>query len=308
MKRSVSSYLMLFLKGIGMGAADVIPGVSGGTIAFMTGIYNELIQSIKSIDLEAAKLLFTGKIKQFWEKINGNFLVAVFAGVLLSIFTLAKVMVYLLDNHPIAVWSFFFGLIISSVYFIVRGIDAKKWSYLIPTVAGVLFGATICLLSPAQTPDALWFIFLCGAIAICAMILPGISGSFILLLLGKYDYVLNAASTFNIGILLIFLIGAIIGIISFSHFLSWLLKKYYNGTLLFLAGLMVGSLLKVWPWQRSVIADIAEVSRPVWPTNFTGDPQIAQAIIWAIVGAMIVFTLEFISIKMKKQKQCKPLK
>ena len=277
-----------------MGAADVIPGVSGGTIAFLTGIYEELINSIKSINLASFKLLFSGKIKEFWKAINGWFLVAVFSGVLISIFSLAKLMQYLLVNHPIAIWSFFFGLILVSIFFILREIKGFKWTYLLSFLIGAGVGAMICLVSPSETSNSLWFIFLCGAIAICAMILPGISGSFILLLLGKYAFMMEAVSSFNITILLIFVVGAVIGILSFSHLLSWLLKKYYNGTLCLLTGLMAGSLIKVWPWK--VMLD-SGVDRPVPPSSFAGEPLVGQAVVWMVVGALLITVIELVAIR-----------
>ena len=182
---------MVTVKGICMGAADVIPGVSGGTIAFMTGIYDTLVGSISSINTEAVKLLFTGKFGQFWKHINGNFLLSLVAGILVSILSLAKLMQYLLNYHPIQTWAFFFGLIVASSIFILKGIDNWKVKDFIQLVFGIVLGVAICTLSPTETPDGLWFIFISGAIAICAMILPGISGSFILLILGKYEYMMG---------------------------------------------------------------------------------------------------------------------
>ena len=243
--RKFSSYAMITLKGIGMGAADVIPGVSGGTIAFLTGIYEELLGSIKSINTQAFKLLFTGKLGQFWKHINGNFLISLILGIGISFFSLAKLMQYLMANEPIPLWSFFFGLIIASAILILKDIDLTKIKHLLALALGIAAGAAICLISPTETPNDLWFIFLCGAIAICAMILPGISGSFILLLLGKYEYMLKALTV----LILTFVVGAAIGIVSFSHFLTWLLKKYHVTTISALAGIMIGSLVKVWPWQ-----------------------------------------------------------
>lgn len=274
-----------------MGAADVIPGVSGGTIAFLTGIYSELIESIRSIDLTAIKLLFTGKIGAFWKKINGNFLISVVLGILISFFSLAKLMTYLMVYHPIPLWAFFFGLIVSSAIFILR--DIKKWkiSNVLSLVAGMAIGATICLVSPSETPDSLWFIFICGAVAVCAMILPGISGSFILLLLGKYAYMLDALSAIKIIPIIVFAVGAVVGIVGFSHLLSWLLKKFYTVAICLLSGFMIGSLIKVWPWQTTIEAG---VSRPAVPSL-----DIPEAIIFFIIGVSLVFIIELIAKKMK---------
>lgn len=289
-------------KGMCMGAADVIPGVSGGTIAFIMGIYAELLDSIKSVNGEALKLLLKGKIGVFWKHINGTFLASLFAGILISVFSLAKLMKYLLEFHPVPLWSFFFGLILASAVYILKGLD--KWSIrnIISLLVGVAIGAFICLASPGQTPDALWFIFLSGAIAICAMILPGISGSFILLLLGKYAFVMEAVSTLNIPVLVVFAAGACIGIVCFSHFLSWLLKKFYMLTIALLSGFMIGSLLKVWPWK--VPGAQEGFDYPALPGTFeqvTGaDPQLFMSIGFMVLGLAIVLLIEFMAAKGEK--------
>ena len=289
-------------KGMCMGAADVIPGVSGGTIAFIMGIYAELLDSIKSVNGEALKLLLKGKIGAFWKHINGTFLASLFAGILISVFSLAKLMKYLLEFHPVPLWSFFFGLILASAVYILKGLD--KWSIrnIISLLVGVAIGAFICLASPGQTPDALWFIFLSGAIAICAMILPGISGSFILLLLGKYAFVMEAVSTLNIPVLIVFAAGACIGIVCFSHFLSWLLKKFYMLTIALLSGFMIGSLLKVWPWK--VPGAQEGFDYPALPGTFeqvTGaDPQLFMSIGFMVLGLAIVLLIEFMASKGEK--------
>ncbi|MBQ2912525.1 MAG: DUF368 domain-containing protein [Bacteroidales bacterium] len=285
-----------------MGAADVIPGVSGGTIAFIMGIYAELLDSIKSVNGEALKLLLKGKIGAFWKHINGTFLASLFAGILISVFSLAKLMKYLLEFHPVPLWSFFFGLILASAVYILKGLD--KWSIrnIISLLVGVAIGAFICLASPGQTPDALWFIFLSGAIAICAMILPGISGSFILLLLGKYAFVMEAVSTLNIPVLVVFAAGACIGIVCFSHFLSWLLKKFYMLTIALLSGFMIGSLLKVWPWKVPGAQEGFDF--PALPGTFeqvTGaDPQLLMSIGFMVLGLAIVLLIEFMASKGEK--------
>jgi len=289
-------------KGMCMGAADVIPGVSGGTIAFIMGIYAELLDSIKSVNGEALKLLLKGKIGAFWKHINGTFLASLFAGILISVFSLAKLMKYLLEFHPVPLWSFFFGLILASAVYILKGLD--KWSIrnIISLLVGVAIGAFICLASPGQTPDALWFIFLSGAIAICAMILPGISGSFILLLLGKYAFVMEAVSTLNIPVLVVFAAGAGIGIVCFSHFLSWLLKKFYMLTIALLSGFMIGSLLKVWPWKVPGVQEGFDY--PALPGTFeqvTGaDPQLLMSIGFMVLGLAIVLLIEFMAAKGEK--------
>lgn len=296
-------YILTFFKGLAMGAADVIPGVSGGTIAFLTGIYSELLNSIKSISLNNLKLIFKGKFKEFSDAVNLKFLMAVGGGILISIFSLARLMQYLLVHHPIPLWSFFMGLIGASAIYVLK--DIKKWTVadIISLFAGIAVAAWICLVSPSQTTEAYWFVFISGVIAICAMILPGISGSFILLLMGKYAFIMKAVTDLNIPVLIIFAAGAAIGIISFSHFLTWLLKKYYKPTLCVLAGFMIGSLVKVWPWKR-VIDEASHIDRPVLPGQFetiTGEPaQLGLALLFIAIGFSIVFIIEFMAKSLKK--------
>lgn len=297
------NYLMLVLKGIGMGAADVIPGVSGGTIAFITGIYEELIGSIRSFDLTALRKLLRLDLKGFWKHINGGFLFSVLAGIGISIFSLAKVMKYLLDTHPIFVWSFFFGLIIASAWLVAR--EVKKWGVgtIVALIAGTAAAYMITVISPASTPDAWWFIMLSGAIAVCAMILPGISGAFILLLMGKYAYIIGAVSTFNIPVLLLFVVGAVVGIISFSHLLSWLLAKHHGMTVALLTGFMVGSLNKIWPWKQiletytdshGVVQPLVE--RNILPGTFeqlNGQPaMLGWALFFMAAGFLLIWGIE----------------
>lgn len=300
---------MLVLKGCAMGAADVVPGVSGGTIAFITGIYEKLINSIKSIDLQALKLLLTFKLAEFWKKINGTFLLSVVGGIAISIFSLAKLMTWLLVNHPIYIWSFFFGLIIISSVLVAK--EIKKWDIftIISLLAGAAAAYTITVMSPASTPNTWWFIILSGAIAICAMILPGISGAFILLLLGKYTYILTAVSNLDVGTILLFVVGAVAGIISFSHLLSWLLKNYHTLTVALLTGFMVGSLNKVWPWKHTLetYIDTHGVEQVLVETNvspgkfaeITGsDPLIWQAIVMCVAGILLIGGIEYIGKKL----------
>lgn len=249
--RKLSDYLVLALKGMAMGAADVVPGVSGGTIAFITGIYKEFVGSINSVNLESLKLLFKGRFNEFWTAINGNFLLAVALGVAASIFSLATVMKYLLGAFPVQTWAVFFGLVSASVVLIAK--DVKGWTLMnvLQVVLGIAAGVVLCTISPAQTPDSLWFVFLCGMIAICAMVLPGISGSFILVLLGKYEMIIGAVSDLNLVILGTFAVGALIGIVSFCKFLTFVLNKAYKATVLVMLGFIIGSLVKIWPWSAS---------------------------------------------------------
>ena len=299
---NLKKYLMVTLKGACMGAADVIPGVSGGTIAFIMGIYDEFVGSIASINAEAMKLLFKGQFKAFWKHINGTFLVSIVLGIGISVVLLAGLMQTLLTVYPIQTWAFFFGLIVASSIFILRGISGWKLREILFLIFGGVLGVTVCTLSPTQTPDALWFIFLSGAIAICAMILPGISGSFILLILGKYQYIMAAISGLvagenfgqNLLILCVFLVGAVVGILGFSKFLHWLLARWNKETLIVLAGFIIGSLVKVWPWSNAEA--LAQAER-------AGDLQIGWAILFALIGFSLVTGIEIAGKFIGKKKE-----
>ena len=309
------NYIMVAVKGACMGAADVIPGVSGGTIAFITGLYDKLLASINAIDSPAVKLFFTGKFKEFWKHINGGFLLSLFCGILFSVMTLAGLMQYLLEFHPIQTWAFFFGLIVASSIFILRGIEGWNLKAVLFLVLGVILGVTVCTLSPTTTPDALWFIFLSGAIAICAMILPGISGSFILLILGKYQYIMSTISGLTSGnaigesmvVLGVFAVGAVCGILAFSRFLHWLLGKFHKETLIVLAGFIIGSLVKVWPWnnmdaivlsqfpEAATFAEAADnpLSRMIYSDYLNQvDMMTGSAILFALIGFFLVTGIE----------------
>ena len=292
MNRNLKDYGLLLLKGMGMGAADVVPGVSGGTIAFIVGIYEELIDSIKSINGASLKLLFTGKIAAFWKAINANFLLSIVAGIGISIFSLAKIITWLLVTHPILVWAFFFGLVLASTWFVSKDI---KLCFII----GAVIAYYITVATPAETPTNLLFIFLCGAIAICAMILPGISGSFILVLLGKYFYIMEAVKTFNIPVMLVFICGAALGITSFSRILSFALRRFHDITIAVLAGFMLGSLNKVWPWKETIetYTDNHGVIKPLVEANILPDQLVWEAVGLMIFGFAIVYFLEKLSMK-----------
>ena len=336
--RTLKEYIGIGIKGACMGAADVIPGVSGGTIAFITGIYDEFVGSIARVDAEAVKLLFKGKIRDFWKHINGWFLLSVIAGIGTSIVALAGLMQMLLSDHPIQTWAFFFGLIVASSIFILRGISDWKLRDVLFVIFGIILGVVVCTLSPTETPDALWFIFLSGAIAICAMILPGISGSFILLILGKYQFIMGAISGLVAGeefgrnalIIAVFLIGAVVGILGFSKFLHWLLARWNKETLIVLAGFIIGSLVKVWPWSNTeaivcsqfpAVATLGEVADKAAESGIGAevaqkafdaaveahasmiDPQIFSAVLFALIGFSLVTGIEIVGKIMKKGKQ-----
>ena len=322
--RKLKDYLMVGVKGACMGAADVIPGVSGGTIAFITGIYDEFVGSIARVDAEAVRLLLKGKIRDFWKHINGTFLLSVVAGIGVSVVSLAGLMQMLLSDYPVQTWAFFFGLIVASSLFILRGISGWKALDGGLLALGVVLGVTVCTLSPTQTPDALWFIFISGAIAICAMILPGISGSFILLILGKYQYIMGAISGLtteenfsqNLVIIAVFLVGAVFGILSFSKFLHWLLARWNKETLIVLAGFIIGSLVKVWPWsnaeaivcsQNPELALMAENLEGGLPAELVSqymagaDLHIAGAVVFALIGFSLVTGVEIVGKMLSKK-------
>jgi putative membrane protein len=301
--RRPKDYLLLYLKGVSMGGADVIPGVSGGTIAFISGIYEELINSIKSIDATAFKLLLTFKVREFWKQINGGFLITVLAGILTSLLSLARLMTYLLEHHPIAIWSFFFGLILVSSPLIMRDIHRWHMGTVIAFLLGIVVAYVITVLSPTETPTNLPFIFFCGALAICAMILPGISGAFVLLLIGKYEYMITALIEFNLPVVLVFALGCFIGLVGFSHVLSWILTHYRYPTLALLAGFMIGSLNKVWPWKEVVAyrfnhegLQVPAFDKSVWPARYMEvtqqDPKVFYAILFAAAGIFLVVAIE----------------
>ena len=329
--KSLLSYIGIAVKGACMGAADVIPGVSGGTIAFIMGIYDRFVGAIAAINAEALKLLLRGRFREFWRHIDGGFLLSLILGIGISVVGLAGLMQMLLADFPIQTWAFFFGLIVASSIFILRGISGWAWKDGGFLALGVVLGVVICTLSPTQTPDALWFIFLSGAIAICAMILPGISGSFILLILGKYQYIMGTITTLvgNIGalwgsseasstlfweslaVMAVFGVGAVVGILGFSKFLHWLLARWNKETLIVLAGFIIGSLVKVWPWSnteaivRSQFPEVADLAEAAEISRYQSliDPQIWSAVIFAIVGFCLVSGIEIIGKFIAKKNQ-----
>lgn len=306
-------YLLLYLKGIGMGSADVVPGVSGGTIAFITGIYEQLLNSIRSVDATALGFLRKFQIKALWEHVNGTFLIVLFAGIATSVISLAKIITHLLSENPIQVWSFFFGLIVISALIILR--EIKQWNFgvIIAIVAGIAAAYFITSSTPAETPEAKWFLFIAGAVAICAMILPGISGAFILLLFGKYEYVLTAVKELKIADILIFGLGCIVGLLSFARLVSWLFNKFHNLTVGVLSGFMIGSLYKVWPWKKALetyvdrhgeIKPLYEVN--ILPNNYlaeTGnEPFFIEAIGFAAGGFLLVLAIDRLAAYLRPQQ------
>ena len=276
-----------------MGAANVIPGVSGGTIAFITGIYERLVGAINNVDSRAVRMLLKLRLKEFWKHIDGTFLLWLLLGVLIATFSLAKLMTVLLNTFPVQTWAFFFGLIIASSILILRDMKGWKGSDALYLVLGGVLGVVVCTLSPTQTPDTLWFIFLCGMVSICAMILPGISGSFLLLVMGKYEYIMLAIDgllhfdAHSIAVVLVFGLGCVVGILAFAKLLHFLLGRWNRQTILILSGFILGSLVKVWPWSNTAAIEAAGL-----PAE--GLPLWGAALLWCIVGAALVLTLEWL--------------
>ena len=306
--RKLKDYLLLLLKGLAMGGADVVPGVSGGTIAFITGIYEELLNSIKAVNLVSLKLLFTGRFKEFWQAINGTFLLVLFSGILISIKSLASLLIFLKDVHPIQLWSFFFGLIMVSAIVVLRQIKEWKWHVILVGLVGILIAFIITTLTPAQTSDSPLMIIFSGALAISAMILPGISGAFILLILGKYEFILTGLSELDFAVIGLFLLGCVIGLVSFVRVVSWLLSKYHDAAIAVLAGFMMGSLNKLWPWKQTLEyrlnshgEQVPLIDENILPHRYyeiTGnDPVIIQAVLFMAIGFFIVVIIEKIALR-----------
>ena len=310
--RTFKDWFVLYLKGMGMGGADVVPGVSGGTIAFISGIYEELIHSIKSLDLSAIRLLLKFQFREFWSAINGSFLLVLVLGIGTSIVSLAKLITFLLQEFPIQVWSFFFGLIIISALSVGTQIRKKNWISVISGLLGIAIAFGITSATPAVTPEDLWFILICGMVAICAMILPGISGSFVLLIFGKYEYILNALKDIELAIILTFILGCIIGILSSARLISWLLNKQHDLTIAMLAGFMVGSLNKIWPWKlivqyrvNSAGDQVPFLEENILPTEYmelTGNqPLILYSVFFLALGFFTIVIIEKVALATKNR-------
>ena len=308
MNRSPLDYLILALKGMAMGAADVVPGVSGGTIAFILGIYEELIATLNTINFSLLKQLKSEGFKSVWKKANGSFLVALLSGVFVSVISLAKGVEWLLEHHPILLWSFFFGFVFASILYVGKQIKIRLTDFKLVLAMAIGAGVAyfITTLNPSETSDSNLFLFLAGALAICAMILPGISGAFILVIIGAYSPVLEALNTRDFKTILIIGVGAVMGLLSFSKLLKWLFETYHRLTLAVITGFMIGSLNKIWPWKipltfrtNSKGIEIPLNEESVSPFNFDGDPQLLQAIGLMAIGVLIILVLEKISIKKK---------
>ena len=309
--RTPRDYLAIGLKGICMGAADVVPGVSGGTMAFITGIYEELIQSIRSVDLQVLRLVLRLRIGEACLQVRWQFLAALLSGIFLAIFSLARAIAWVLDHHPVLIWAFFFGLVLASVVAVRRRVTrwdaATAGSTILATVAAYFLVGLV----PVETPDSRWFVFLCGAIAICAMILPGISGSFMLVLLGKYQHMLGAVNNRDFLTLVAFGAGAVVGITSFARVLGWVFRKYHDLTVAALTGLMLGSLRKVWPWKETISTFLNRHGKeiPLEQTNVLPDAfstTVAAAIGLAALGFVLVLALERVAGRLSGPESTEP--
>ena len=299
------SYLILYLKGMLMGAADLVPGVSGGTIALITGIYKELLQSINSISLTNLKLWKQEGIKSVWKKLNGPFLLAIFGGILSSILLLTRILEWLIENHPLVLWSFFFGLLIASIIYLFRAELSFSMLNLLYVCFGALISFMVTQLNGGANQTSLWYLFLSGFIGISAMILPGLSGAYILVVMGVYqtvlsnvrvaqDLILNFDQTQFINtasILGVFILGILVGIKVFAKFLSWLLNRYPQRSIAVLVGLMIGALHKVWPWQNTVGNSVKETVA-VLPQAYNGEPLLVITTMWMLIGFGILFLIE----------------
>lgn len=295
MKPKTKEAISLIFKGMAMGAANVIPGVSGGTIAFITGIFERLIHAIKSFNLTALKLLLSGKFKSFLKHIDFAFLIYVFLGIGIAIISIAKLFEYLFENYPVYLWSFFFGLVLASVYFVSRKIDKWNAVTILVFVAGAAMAASVSLLSPASQNDNIFYVFLCGVVAACSMILPGLSGSFVLILMGNYELVMIEAITqVRFDILLPLVIGAGVGLLGFSYVLSWVFRKFRNQTISGITGFILGSLLILWPWKTELIQEFGE------KTKVTGyqwnlpevNTEMFVAVFFILVGIASIWLME----------------
>ncbi|MCK0114645.1 DUF368 domain-containing protein [Gelidibacter sp. F63206] len=334
MQRRLSDYLFISLKGVAMGAADAVPGVSGGTIAFISGIYEELITTISGVNLSLLTTLRKSGFSAFWKQLNGNFLVALLTGILISFVSFMRLAKYLIEEHPILIWSFFFGLIVASIFFVGKQIKTWNLGTIVSLILGTLAAYYITTLSSMANNDSTLFLFFAGAIAICAMILPGISGSFILVILGAYKTLSDALHDFDFKRIAIFAVGALIGLLSFSRVLKWLFKHYKNTTLAVLTGFIFGSLNKIWPWKETMtvlekstgqIMPVSQITdygtievyqrqinnfesfkmvseKSVLPLHYseinnTIDPQIGLAVGLMVIGFLTIFILERIGTK-----------
>ena len=297
----MNQYITNFFKGIGIGSANVIPGVSGGTIALITGIFERLINALKSFNLTAIKLFFTGKFKAFAEYIDFKFLISVGLGVIVAIFSIARLFEYLFEKHPIELWSFFFGMILVSIYYVGKTIEKFNWKVIISFIIGTAIALFIAFGTPANENSNIIYLMICGAVATCSMILPGLSGSFVLVLMGNYQLIMiDAVNDLNLKILLPVVIGGVIGLLAFSHLLSWIYKNYRDITIAVLTGFILGSMPIIWPWKNNVITYFGSKEKVVGYEYYFPEFNIdfAIALVIMLIGASLIVLTE----KMAKNK------
>jgi putative membrane protein len=308
---SLKKYGLNYLKGMAMGAADIVPGVSGGSIALIAGIYQELLDSINSFNLDNLRLLKSFQIKEFYLRLNGNFLLSLVLGIMTSIFALSRVITYLMDEHPIPLWSFFSGLILVSAFLILK--EIKQWNLvvIVSIAIGTAFAWWVTNLPPTTTPNDHWFTFVAGAIAICAMILPGISGSFVLLILGQYERILQAVMDKDFFTLALFASGCLVGILSFSRVVAFLLRRFHAATIGLLSGFMLGSVNELWPWKQvtswrtsSSGKEVPFLTENILPGEYLAQVGLQPQLGWAIgaffFGIGLVLFIEWLASKLQQ--------
>jgi putative membrane protein len=296
-RKGIRDYLWVAARGFAMGAADVVPGVSGGTMAFILGIYEELIHAIHSVDLAFFRRLFSLRLREAFASVPWQFVLALGLGILAAILTLASALSHALHTYPVLVWAFFFGLVLASVIVVRKRVSRWSPAVLLVAVLAALGSYNLVGLVPVETPEEPWFLFLSGALAITAMILPGISGAFILVLLGKYHYVLNAVVSADILTLLIVVAGAAVGLVSFARVLRWLFKNYHDFTVAALTGLILGALRKVWPWKETQGVQEYNIFPPAY------DAEFATAVLLMLFGFALVLFLDYMASKQVATQQ-----
>jgi putative membrane protein len=307
----MKEYLGYFFKGMAVGVANIIPGVSGGTIALITGIFERLIEAIKSFDLTALNLLLKGKWNEFVIKTDFYFLVSIFTGVIAALVSLARLFDYLFHHYPVYIWAFFFGLVLASVYYVGKSVEKWRTSVVIAFIIGTAIAAIVSFINPAKENDSFFYLIICGVVAVCSMILPGLSGSFVLILMGNYQLVaIDAINDMKFSVLIPVGIGAVTGLIAFSHVLAWVFKHYKDQTIAMLTGFILGSLTILWPWKKAVFLTntagdfiikhgekvVARYS-VIFPENI--DTQVIIAFAFMVLG---YFSIVFVE-KMAKTKQ-----
>ena len=291
----MNQYIANFFKGIGIGSANVIPGVSGGTIALITGIFERLINALKSCNLTAIKLFFTGKLKEFAQHIDLWFLASVGSGVVVAILSIARLFEFLFAEYPIYLWSFFFGMILVSIYYVGITIEKFNWKVVLSFIIGTAFALFIAFGTPANENSNILYLMICGAVATCSMILPGLSGSFVLVLMGNYQLIMiDAVNDLNLGILIPVAIGGVVGLLAFSHLLSWIFKNYRDITIAVLTGFILGSMPIIWPWKNDIITYFGSEAKVTGYEYYFPEFNIefATALVIMLIGAALIVLTE----------------